>query len=447
MKGFSSGLNLLSLMILDYYLKTNIYAAVNGGVNLEFLAVFVGLTGLLFLWRSYWGLLIFVRRSTFVLLIFWGYLLLRIGVDIGEMERIRAFTIGTDGGILLFYTIGTLAASVILQGAQWGDRNKQSVQLLPHQAISYMLLSTLFLLYIFFELSNRLREDIYLIQNVGDEYQRSGNYLVISYLVLIAVYIQLILFGRGMNVFPRRMLVLLTATGIVIVNTVISLMTAQFVGSNNATVVIAGLGLIVFTVQIAVGHRSVLKALSIRSLTFRRFAFGRLSLRLAFLVMVGLIVSAICTLSVALFFDIDLSMTRLGGFGSGEISSISSRIELFKSFFIQFSYSPVFGNMNVDCLTTGCGAYVHSSLAYLLTHTGLIGFLLYTCFLALSFKERFKVRYVRGQGELVVGNIVNTFSALTFLFVLFISILATSIFWPVLWFSMGLLISGIGYRS
>ena len=144
-------------------------------------------------------------------------------------------------------------------------------------------------------------------------------------------------------------------------------------------------------------------------------------------------------LSVASYLGIDLTMTRLGGFGSGEVSSVSSRLALLDNFALQFSYSPLFGNMNVDCLTTGCGSYVHSLLATLLTHTGLLGFFLFAFYILIAYKERFKLFTVANNQQIIlISNIANLTAIMMVTAILLIAIVATSMHWAVLWFALGL---------
>jgi len=162
---------------------------------------------------------------------------------------------------------------------------------------------------------------------------------------------------------------------------------------------------------------------------------------LALVLLIGVI------LSVSSYLGIDLTMTRLGGFGSGEVSSVSSRLALLDNFAVQFAHSPFFGNMNVDCLTTGCGSYVHSLLATLLTHTGFFGFFLFSSYLILAYKERLKVENNQAQKSVLAANIFNLYSMLFFSAVLLIAIVGTSLTSATLWFTMGVFMVGVGFRN
>jgi hypothetical protein len=92
---------------------------------------------------------------------------------------------------------------------------------------------------------------------------------------------------------------------------------------------------------------------------------------------------------LALFFllavtSVDITNTRLLGFGSGEFSSLSSRYELLANFPAHFSVSPIFGDLKSAALTTGDGSYVHSFIISIMTHLGLAGFVLFAVFMFLA---------------------------------------------------------------
>lgn len=447
MKLLYLALSFLALILLDFYLKTNISGIGEQGINLPVLALFVVLAGVLFLWRATMAKSIVIRRSTWLLLLFLAYFIFRIGIDIGEMDRLKAYTLATSGGVILFYILGTLVAVIIGQHPKNAVQAKNYFKYFTLFFIGYLVISYGLLLSVFFELGARLRTDILLLEDAGGAYQRPGNFLVIGYLMLITLYAQFISLKQTQNSLLWVRLSSLAAFGVFIIYTLTALLIAQMIGSNNATVLIAGLGLIVIAILMLLWLKSVRNYLSVKPLTFTRLTFGKVTSRLAVFGVLALVLLIGVILSVSNYLGIDLTMTRLGGFGSGEVSSVSSRLALLDNFAIQFAHSPFFGNMNVDCLTTGCGSYVHSLLATLLTHTGFIGFFLFTFYLVLAYKERFKLILTSSSNFTLKSNIVNLYAILFVSAILVIGVLATSLTWATLWFSLGLLMTGIGFKG
>ena len=101
MKLLYLALSFFTLIVLDFYLKSNISGIDRGSLNLPFLGLFVVFGSVLFLWRASTGQSILIRRSTLFLLLFFTYFIFRIVVDIEEMERLKAYTFGSTGGVVI----------------------------------------------------------------------------------------------------------------------------------------------------------------------------------------------------------------------------------------------------------------------------------------------------------------------------------------------------------
>ncbi|MDB2416017.1 hypothetical protein N9W42_01450 [Pseudomonadales bacterium] len=115
--------------------------------------------------------------------------------------------------------------------------------------------------------------------------------------------------------------------------------------------------------------------------------------------------------------------------GTLEVSSVNSRLVMLTTFFDQFEVDPIFGNFMADQrIGLEQGSYVHSVILSLLTHTGVIGFLMIFIMLV-------AVAYVR------VGNCNSVEKRISSL-ALIIGILG-SLFafftWPPFWFFLGCL--------
>jgi len=446
MKLLYLALSFFALFLLDFYLKSNISGIGEGSLNLPFLGLFVVLCGILILWHSTTARSIVIRRSTWLLSLFLLYFAFRIVVDIGSVEGLKAYTAGTTGGVILFYILGTLAAIITGKNLKNARCSKNYLKYFTICFIVYIIVSYGLLLKIFFELGSRLQTDMFIISGRDGAYQRPGNFLVMCYLMLLTLYAQFIALKSAGPLFCSR-LASVTIFTLFTVYTLTSLLIAQMIGSNNATVSIAGLGLITTAVVMLLWLKSIQQYLTALSLNFTRLFFGKISSRLAVFGVLALVILTCLTLSISYYFGIDLTMTRLGGFGTGEFSSMSSRIALLGNFSNQFNYSPIFGNMDVDRLTTGSGSYVHSLVATLLTQTGFLGFFLFAAYLFLGLKERLKLEYEKSAECVLSNNIFNLFSLLFLSTVLLIAVVATSFLSATLWFSLGMFIVGVRFNS
>ncbi len=424
-----------------------------GSLNLPYLGLFVVLGGVLFLWRaSVWGGVrqsILIRRSTLFLLLFFTYFIFRIVVDIDEIEKLKGNTFGTTGGIILFYIVGTLVAIVIGQHEKNAYKVKNYYKYFSLFFIGYLMMSCYLLLSIFFEMSSMLRMDIFLIElneEASGHYQRPGNFLIISYLILITLYAQFISLRQTRRSLSWIRLTSFAVFSLFIIYTLISLFVAQMFGSNIAAVLIAGLAIIVVTILILLWSKSVRNYLTVVPITFKLLIFSKLSSRLIFFFVLGIAILIGLIFTTGGYLDIDLTTINLVDFGSGTISSVSNRLDLLSNFIIHFKYSPLFGNMNIDCLTTGCGSYVHSVFASLLTHTGLLGFLLFAFYLLLVIKEVFKVNASLQDKIFITSNIYKLFTVLFFLAILALGVIGTFLTWSVLWFAFGLLLTAVQFK-
>ena len=174
-----------------------------------------------------------------------------------------------------------------------------------------------------------------------------------------------------------------------------------------------------------------IKKIFLSKLTSKLFGSIFVSLFIVFVLLVGLIN----------FFDIDLDQFRIFGFGS-ETNAMSTRLELISNFFIHFDYNPIFGNMAVDILTTGEGSYAHSFILSLLSHLGIIGFILFFIYLFVAIKEK-----LNNHNNLFVNNLFTLYSLVVFVGIFAIASFGTFITWVSIWFLLGLIFPPIVFKN
>lgn len=425
-----------SLFILDIYFKLNMRNIGLGGNGLEYLFLFILISFFILIRNIIKYQKLLILRSTIYLFLFLFYLIIRLILDFSSLEILQAYTIGTSGGVIIFYLIGALVSVIINQIKNNYLEKKEYYRKYTQIFIIYLILTSTSLISIFMDLFLNLRDDIFLIKDLRGAYQRPAAFLTISYLIIATIYIKHISISQsGNNIFIFILFLLYSIFSIII---------AQMIGSNNATFLISLIFLIIIMILAMCLSKVFKNYLSLKTLSIRRISAGKFfwifipSFISITLFLIGLLLTWIN------YYFIDLTTTRFGGFGTGEEQSLAPRLELIRDYFIiHFEFAPFFGNMNVDCLTTGCGTYVHSVLLKTLTHTGLLGFVLLLLYFQCAIKELFKSSRSINQHSLFEFNIVILGSFFIFLAVFLIGNIGTSFVWPVLWFSMGLYFSCI----
>jgi O-antigen ligase len=114
---------------------------------------------------------------------------------------------------------------------------------------------------------------------------------------------------------------------------------------------------------------------------------------------------------------------------------LMSRIEILKNFDMQFSISPIFGNMYSDNMTSGSGTAAHSLALSLLSHTGVIGFLLFCLFFISIFLSLVKFKM---QIE-IHARIIRLFAFYNIIFVFMFANISNIFYSPFIWFTFGFL--------
>lgn len=143
----------------------------------------------------------------------------------------------------------------------------------------------------------------------------------------------------------------------------------------------------------------------------------------------GLIACAVLVVLLALFLQylvisglVRMELTSTGGL---QISSLSSRINLWKTFPAQFFVSPISGNFSAELIAgPGKGYYQHSVPLSLLSHTGLLGTGIFSASLVLLGARLINRR------EVVVSVLLLT--------VLIVGSIATFFSWLPLWYVLGI---------
>ncbi len=385
-----------------------------------------------------------LRWSVLFFAMFMIYFMFRCAVDIPDLNWGSKF-IGSDAGILFYFMFGYCAS---IPWSYVAGNKGGSNEIFDKYFIFVFFVASIFnsvnLLNLAFA---RSREDLYLVESGDDLYQWPGDLLSIRILMLTILTAYFISINKHGKRFGARIMSI-AVVALFTLQCLISIFFSQIIGSNKAVVIIVGCWLCLIALIFAMK--------SIRDHLNTADAGVQIGVVLLIRIVLIKIVLLIFGVFGLLFFSITLidfpfDKFRIFGFGSGQIDSVSSRLELLMDGFImQFSVDPFWGHAGADYLTLGEGRYIHSTIANTLTHTGLVGFVMHFAgIFILLFEQKFQI-FSRTQSFdcLVENNWELRFvGLLLFLMILLLGAVSSSFVWGVYWFSFGLYLSGSCSRN
>ena len=423
---------------LVFYLFFNMKALGEEGVALEVLFVSV-LFGLLLLTFDFFKKKITFPRSTIILMVFFFYYVLRVFISLGDLGVLKAYTLSTDGGLLLFYCLGAII-SINLSTLKL-NLSEQQERLFY---ILYFIFALIFLLLLtdsFATLHLLVRDDIFLVSLMDDAYQRPGAFLVVGFFVYTFLFSFLFFLKDKESQFYWFKYISLMAFILFCISAISGMLFAQLFGSNSAFVCIGGM-LFATTILFIFDTTDSLKLCKALDIGFVWKFF--------LVALLALVIDAIFFMGGVVVLDLDLNQLRIFGYGAiyndvemtSSISSISSRMELWGNFVTHFKYAPIFGNMFVDKITTGEGTYVHGFMGSLVTHLGLVGVFLFVFYLFVSIKENVNVE---SKKYLDIAN--SMYYLMLFSGIFFIACVAVFFVWVPMWFLLGMVFPPIFFRN
>ncbi len=421
------------------YLFTNIKFIGEGSPALSVLVFSVLLGGLIVL-EILLNQNVYIKKSFLVLILFFIYFI--VNITLNRPNDLKALLLATSGGIILFYILGSLVSINLLYIK---EKILNSNQFLNIFNFFYTVLTIIFLVLFldtFITLMANVRTDLFLLADLDGMYQRPGAFLVISFFI----YSFMTAFFLFVNKYAKKskfmVLITLIIFGLYCLLTIVGMLLSQLIGSNNTLVNLGGLLFATTIFYIFINFTKAENLLSQIKLNVKKIFFSKLSSKLFGSIFISLFIVFVLLVGLINFFDIDLDQFRIFDFGSGDVSSVSSRLALWNNFLIHFDYNPIFGNMAVDVLTTGEGTYVHSFIATLLTHLGIVGFILFFIYLFIAIKEKLK-----SSNNLYVNNLFALYSLIVFAGIFAIASFGTFITYTPIWFLLGLLFPPIVFKN
>lgn len=382
------------------------------------------------------GAVILANSSLIGAFIFILYFLLRLSLDVTNTSEFLAYTVGYSNGLVWAMLLGITCRVLIDAATEWGSeafRWRACIVLLCFATIHLVLIGSTLVS------SDLMDPNFSIIKN--DTYQESA--CLASAMSTLLGYVVLCSQPTSSKRRWRRTVLQILATIYFLAATVLM----QLLGSNGGPVFIGSVGLICLGCCIVkTDDNWAMKNLDPPSHPRRNQRFLQLVTRMIKVAgFIGL-AGALAMLALSSLDWIDVTKFRLYSFEQQTIisSSITSRWEILtNNFWVHESFSPLFGYMFVDRITTGDGTFIHSLLA-IGPHLGLLGsffFLLYAGLIVARLRHSWMIaRSDPIQSRLVVLAICMLTWSLVFI------VLANFFTSFQFWFCIGLLVPPLELR-
>lgn len=401
---------------------------IGAGTGYFFLALAIACFGAMVTLQGDLASFLRIKRSTIFFIIFLAYFGIKQFFESEDSYATRQVLVGTSNGVIFALVLGWMCGHALSTIYELRFRPSVS-QLVAVAGLVYAVL-VVFLTWGAFQANmGQVRSDLFLVEDTEGLYQRTGALAAMQIMLLVSLVTTLFASFRQIGLFSSAIFLPL-----VLVTGAFTGLMSQLIGSNSGMVTSAGL-VFIFIVNYVVmysGARS-----SYQSIELSQVIFGPLGLRILFGTLVAgalILFSAVGAMKV---FGIDTSMLRISGFGTGESGSITSRAEIFSDNFLRhLEYSPIFGNTQVDILTTGGGTFVHSLLS-ILTHLGFVGAALFVTAMFWMYVEIVTPRRTR-EVSLYASNRYGLFRMMMLTTVLAMCLYSAFFTWMPLWFALGL---------
>ena len=274
---------------------------------------------------------------------------------------VLAMLLSNESGILIFFISGLLFAAHVSERLPALGQKRGGVLTLAC-ALAIICVLNIFFAYSIINQDNFLYSIVRFASSKVD-----ANYQVVGdlYLLLNIIFqILFILFYIGLPAFRPVGVWLIYG-----LQSVVTLVCCQIIGSNMATVMSVLLILLTVATLKSYEHRAILGA--------------SFSLKNSFLSIFGFCIIAPLIILPFVIIGLDgigmLSAFRIFNFDEASLvsTSVTSRFQMLGTFAPLAKDYPIFGNMINDVISSQPGEYPHSLILSLFTHTGFVGLVLY----------------------------------------------------------------------
>lgn len=434
----NNAMPILQVLLLFGYFALNIINVGEMGTALPLLAGFVVLAGLV-LFADVMKDRLTVKVHFFVFILFVVWVSFRVIVDLQDLEYLKQVTIATTGGMLLFFLLGTFARESL---------NKILLLNKTSLAKTLLIIFSIVASFVFISFKGRLLEinDIFYISGVDGGYQRPGNFMVMLFLIASFLYLGIAACFKTKKLTRLIFWLVVYSAGMICI-----LISSQMIGSNSATANILAIYLMTVVISLLafsglirdkflnnhLSHGLVLSKLRLRKMIKYSFVFALVGFFLAYI-----------ALQLSGF---DLTKTRAFGFGTGDNSSVSSRMDILKETgTLQMGYSPILGNIDVARLTTGeAGRTLHNFIPNIIAELGLIGLIIVAVLFSMLIRSLILAMKKKSlERSMDYKNLILcSWFFFVFLFLFLYANFAVGYSWSVMWFFVGFAVSVFNRRN
>jgi hypothetical protein len=438
-------LSVSSIFFLFIYFFVNIALFREGGVGYSFLFLFVIFSFSIFLLKTV-NNRSFIKYSFLFILVFIFYFIFRIYIDFNDFYKLKAYTIGSSGGIVFGYCLGVLSSVSVSSFFNPSVINMKNIKNINKYILFLVLSYVVVLIITFLYHLPDLRSSVFLLKDVRGLYQRPASFISMSFVIFSV----LVFYFQALNktyLRTENKIMFIVVFLVYLLSAFLCLALSQMIGSNNSLVFVALVSFSTISFMIFSFKNSKKLNFYIKK---RKFYFDWLLFIKSYMV---LAISAVILVCLFIYiFDIDIFKLRIFNFGNKNIisSSLLSRLDILKdNFFVHLVHSFPFGNMNIDGLTTGYGSYVHSFFLAIITHLGFVGISLFSLIIFIAVRELIKSdkNYYYDLLTYSIYKVFKLYLFIIFLAVFFIASFFTFINWMPFWFGLGFIFSPFVFYS
>lgn len=353
-----------------------------------------------------------VKRSILIFLLFVFWLILRLLIDVQDIEYIKQLTLATATGVLIYFLVGVF---IELQFRKIENHFFYYFIIFLYFASSFVIL---------YKYINLIADaDRFYIYIEDGGYQRIGNFMIMISLSVSYCFLRLCV-DLKKNIVNSFFVFALYSAGVGCM-----LVSSQVIGSNAATVNLALIYGITSVFVLLGGDKFVnwgngvffIRSKMVIHQIIKKCVFFAI---FCFAILFGIIVS----------FDIDIYQARFFGFGSGVNDSLESRSKILSDYAIQqLEFAPFFGSTRVSYVVTGDqGAYIHSFLLHLISWLGILGLIIFVAYIVDVWFSLFRSIKYKYQENFLASWLFVCFCA-----IFLVANIATPMFWVVIYFILG----------
>src|SRR5690606_8193744 len=117
------------------------------------------------------------------LLMFLAYFFCKLIIDLDTFTEVKAYTVGTNGGIIFSLLFGVVI-SFVVSDLHTIMRSSKSIRVLSSIFLNLLILIFLWNgVQVFLEHFQNVRSDLFMVKDSAGNYQRPGNLLVVQFIV------------------------------------------------------------------------------------------------------------------------------------------------------------------------------------------------------------------------------------------------------------------------